>query len=423
MTRSTGPLIPLAFIENSFGLGGSTMSLCTLVKRLDRTRYSPHVIVARPEQEAYLRARLDPAIPIHRISSRAGFKVSDWARRRPTLTRIAALMDLAVIALPYALALGRYLRRHRIRLVHHNNGFEVAAVPLCRALGIPLVAYQRGNEWHSPLVRRLAPLATHYVANSEATRENLLTLGISERRITVIYPPVELDDFDEACTPRGPVPSREQYGVPPNALCFGILGQLQGWKGQKVFLEAAARVLAARPDARAWVIGSAPAGGEAYAEELYELARRLGIADRVIFTGFVADVPGYLQLLDVVVHASTYPEPFGRVIVEAMLAGRAVVASDAGGPREIIVPGRTGLLVKPRDATALSAAILRLADDAAFRAELARAAVGEARRRFSATQHARQVEEIYRRTLSGRSDTTGEQEPKLAAPSHGGGHP
>jgi glycosyltransferase involved in cell wall biosynthesis len=422
MTPTAPSPVPIVLIEASFGLSGSTISLCTLVKRLDRTRYAPHVIVARAEQETYLRDRLDPTIPIVRISPPQGFKRASWALRGKSLGRVAALLDLGAVTLPYALALRRYLRRQGIRLVHHNNGFDEAAVLVCRALRIPLVAYQRGREWRSWTVRRLARLATRYVANSEATREDLLMLGIAERNITVVCPPVELDDFDEARGPRGPAPRRATYGVPSDASCFGIVGQLQEWKGQKVFLQAAAKVLAVRPDAWAWVIGSAPAGGEAYAQELHTLARTLGIADRVVFTGFVADVPGYLRLLDVVVHASTYPEPFGRVIVEAMLSGRPVVASDAGGPREIIVPGRTGLLATPGDAASLSTAIHRLLDDPGLRAELAHAAAGDARQRFSAAQHARRIEEIYRCAISGDADGASEQEPGHAAPSHDGGH-
>jgi glycosyltransferase involved in cell wall biosynthesis len=394
--------VPVALIENSIGLSGSTLSLGTLVKRLDRSRFAPHVVVARPEQEAYLRARLDPAIPIARIAPRRGLKASRWARRgRRVLPRLAALLDLAFVSLPYAAALRRFMRRHGIRLVHHNNGFDVAALLLCRVMGLPVVAYQRGNEWHSWLVRRLAPLASRYVANSEATRDDLLALGIARERISVVYPPVDLADFgDAAGAAPGRALSRAAYGVPADAPCFGIVGQLQEWKGQKVFLRAARRVLDARPEARAWVIGDTPAGEEAYGAELRELARTLGITDRVVFTGFVADVPGALRLLDVFVHASVYPEPFGRVIVEAMLVGRPVVAADAGGPREIIEPGRTGLLVPPGDDAGVSAAILRLLADREFAANVAEAGRLEARRRFSAEEHARIVQSIYDSVLA-----------------------
>ena len=399
--------VPLALVEASIGLAGSTMSLCTLVKRIDRERFAPHVIVARPEQEAYLRARLDPAIPIVRIAPRKGIKDGAWAGRGRLLRRLAALADLAWVTLPYALALRRVFRHRGIRLVHHNNGFDVATVLICWLLGLPLVAYQRGKEWHSALVRRLAPLASRYVANSEATREDLLALGITPDRVSVIYPPVDLGDFGG---PAGDELPEKPDGVPH----FGIVGQLQEWKGQTVFLRAARRVLERRPTARAVVIGDAPHGGEAYAEELRSLARSLGIADRVVFTGFVQDVPNALRQLDVVVHASIYPEPFGRVIVEAMLVGRPVVATDAGGPREIIESGRTGFLVPPRDDAAMAEIIDRLLDDTRLAADIVEAARREATRRFSADEHARMVQSIYDSVLAAAGVPAQEPSPSAA---------
>lgn len=426
---SAGRPVMVALVEASIGLSGSTLSLCTLVKRLDLTRFAPRIVVSRADQEAYARSRLGGAIPISRIAPRRGLKVTRWARRGGLMARVAAVLDLFLVTLPYALALRRFIRRHGIELVHHNNGFDVATVVLCRLLGIPLIAYQRGSEWNSWLVRRLAPLVTRYIANSEATRRDLLALGISGDQISVVFPPVDLADFapesgaSGASAPAAPAPERAAFGVGSAALCFGIVGQLQEWKGQKVFLRAARHVIEARPDARAWVIGSAPAGGEAYAHELRALAHELGIADRLVFTGFVTDVPGFIRLLDVVVHASTHPEPFGRVIVEAMLAGRPVVASDAGGPREIIVPERTGLLVPPGDHRAMSRAILRLLEDDALRARMADAARSEALRRFSAEQHARRVEEIYDATLGRGSSAVADGRSGVPAPSSRGGRP
>jgi glycosyltransferase involved in cell wall biosynthesis len=414
--------IRLALIENSIGVSGSTLSLTTLVKRLDRRRFAPHVVVARPEQEAYLRARIDPAIPITRIGQRASVKTAGWAQRGRLLPRVAALLDLLLVTLPYALALRRFLRRNRIQLVHQNNGFDIAAVPLCRLMGLPLVAYQRGNEWHSRLVRRLAPLASCYVANSRATRDDLVALGVPPELITVVYPPVDLQDFEPADP--APPPNRAGHGVPADAPCFGILGKLQGWKGQTVFLRAARRVLDTHPEARAWIVGDAPAGEEAFAAELRALAQSLGIADRVVFTGFVADVPGVIRLLDVVVHASVGREPFGRVIVEAMMMGRPVVAADSGGPREIIEDGRTGLLVPRGDDAALAAAICRLLGDRALAGAMGEAGRSEATRRFSAAEHALAVESVYDRVLSmgAHPRSTERDQPSPSRASHEGGH-
>ena len=390
-----GPL-PVALVESSIGLSGSTVSLCALVKRLDRGRFEPHVVVSRPEQEDYVRNQLGPGASVTRIALRRGLKAAG-GRGWP---RLAALADLLGVTLPYALALGRFLRARRIRLIHQNNGFDLATVLLSRLTGVPLVAYQRGNEWDSRLVRRLAPLAARYIANSDTTRANLLGLGVPAERVSVVYPPIDLGAFAARRPAAAPGPRcRAAWGVPATAPCFGIVGQLQEWKGQKVFLRAARRVLEALPEARAWIVGGTPAGGDVYGRELRDLARALGIEDRVIFTGFVCDVPGILVELDVVVHASIRPEPFGRVIAEALAMRRPVIASDAGGPREIIEHGRTGLLVSPGDDKALAEAVLLLLRDEQLAARMAEEGQREAVRRFSAEGHVRLVQDVYAQAL------------------------
>ena len=108
---------------------------------------------------------------------------------------------------------------------------------------------------------------------------------------------------------------------------------------------------------RGVIVGGALFGEEAYEEKLKELTRELGIADRVTFAGHLDDVPKVMAACDVVVHCSTAPEPFGLVIVEAMMVGTPVIASAAGGAREIVVHGETGLLTPPGDENTLASAI------------------------------------------------------------------
>jgi glycosyltransferase involved in cell wall biosynthesis len=387
--------VPVLFVEKSIGLSGSTISLCTLLKRLDRRLFEPHVVVSRPEQQAYLK-RLVPDVEVILLGPRR------WPRNGTTSQpvwrrRLRAIVDTAVATLPYAGALAQLARRRRIALIHQNNGFDEAAVLASRLLHVPLVAYQRGNEWDSRLVRLLAPRVTRYLANSEATRQSLLALGVSPDRVHVVYPPVVLSDFPAA---RERHVGRVWGSAGESGAGFGIVGQLQRWKGQHVFLQASQLVLGAVPDARAWVVGGAVEGHRAYAFELKRLAQSLGIADRVVFTGFVHDVPAVLALLDVVVHASIAPEPFGRVIVEAMAMGKAVVASDAGGPREIIDEGRTGLLVPPGDHERLAGAVIALLKDRGLAGRLGEAGC-RAASRFSPEEHARRIQDVYFEVLDG----------------------
>jgi glycosyltransferase involved in cell wall biosynthesis len=324
--------------------------------------------------------------------------------RRPKLRlmvrRLASLLDLFVVTIPYSWQLYQWAKHRKIKLIHQNNGFDLGSLFLSWMLRVPLVAYQRGDEWNSPVVRLLARCVRRFVANSVTTRASLRSLGIPSGRISVMYPPV---DFDTLRISPAPMVTRETFGVDSASPSFGILGMLLPWKGHGVFLNAAQRVFERIPDARAFIIGAAPHRTKEYEDELLALAKELGIADRVIFTGFRNDVPDMLRLLDVVVHASVNPEPFGRVIAEAMAMKRPVIASSAGGPTEILEDGRTGFLVAPGDDAALADRIVALLLDPGLAERIAEAGYQDARKRFSADVHAQRMQQIYEMVL-GKKD-------------------
>jgi glycosyltransferase involved in cell wall biosynthesis/GT2 family glycosyltransferase len=222
-------------------------------------------------------------------------------------------------------------------------------------------------------------LPTAIVANSHATSQTLP----GRREVTAVSAPVDTAALARLERPRRIGPLR-----------VVMLGRLASWKGQAVFLRAFAEAFPSGEE-EAVVAGSALFGEDTYAAELHDLAQELGIADRVTFTGFVDDIESLLAGVDVLVHASVIPEPFGRVIVEAMAAGVSVVASDAGGPAEIITDGVDGLLCPPGDVAAMARCLRELAGDESRRSRLSLAG----RRRaedFHPEVVARRVEAVFR---------------------------
>lgn len=407
--RLTAPApVPVLFIEHSIGVSGSTISLCTLLRRLERRRYDPCVVFSRAAQQEHLLGSGAPPTDSRVIVWRNGLKSTGIGRAfyrmalrraqplRMLLTGLLSVLDIVFVVAPYTLRLYRLARSRRIALVHHNNGVEPRSVLLARLLRVPLVVYQRGEEWHSRAARALARMVTLYMANSEATKRDLVALGVPPGRIRVIYPPVDLERFNPGVDARR---QREEFGVSADQPCFGIFGTLLEWKGHHVFLEAARRVMDEVPKARAFVIGEAPERGRAYREELDRLVDRLGIAERVIFAGFREDVPELMQLLRVVVHASVTPEPFGRVIAEAMAMAKPVVATSAGGPLEIVEDGATGYLVEADDPEGMARAIIRLLTDTPRADRFGRRGHETVVARFSAEAHARMVEQVYAEVL------------------------
>lgn len=399
------------FVENSIGLSGSTMSLCTLLNYLDPALFEAHIAVSQPEQAAYLHRHLRRPTDTTIIAPARSLKQSRFVsavrgqlgphRRRlhRLVLRWASLLDLAVVTLPYTWRLYQYARNHNVSLIHQNNGFELGSVILSRLLRIPLVAYQRGDEWNSRVVRWLARGVRHYIANSVTTRGNLTALNIPAAKVSVIYPPLDLDALQVT---RPAAATRASFGFDASHRTFGVLGMLLPWKGHTVFLAAAKRVFEKVPNARALIIGAAPGNRKEYEDELRSKAQHLGIAARVTFTGFRDDVPDMLQVLEVVAHTSVSPEPFGRVIAEAMAMRRPVVATCAGGPTEIIEDGCTGFLVPPNDADALADRVIALLEDRDLAERIAEAGCSEVRRRFDAQAHAKLVEQVYARVLRPR---------------------
>jgi glycosyltransferase involved in cell wall biosynthesis len=223
------------------------------------------------------------------------------------------------------------------------------------------------------------------IANSYATLE---TFGATRpgRRAVVIPDPFR----------RG----RPAIPMPDGPLRTGVVGRLAEWKGQHIALDAFARAFPGGQQ-RFAVIGTALFGEQSYADGLVAQAARLGIADRVDFRGFRDDVEGEMDGLHAVVHASVVPEPFGQVVVEAMAAARAVVATSVGGPAEVVDHESTGLLYPAGDVDALAAHLRRLDAEPELRERLGTAAIVRAAD-FDPGIIGPAVHDVYRSVLNAR---------------------
>jgi glycosyltransferase involved in cell wall biosynthesis len=182
----------------------------------------------------------------------------------------------------------------------------------------------------------------------------------------------------------------------------GLIGTFASWKGHTTFLDAIARLPSALC-VRGYVIGGPLYQTDASQHTLEALQRhaeQAGVRDRVGFTGFVARPEEAIRALDIVVHASTAPEPFGLVIAEAMACGRAVIASAIGGARELFTSGLDALGHVPGSAESLAARIAELAADPDMRARIGRAGRETAERRFDRTRLAFDLMPVYEQALA-----------------------
>ncbi|WP_114835788.1 glycosyltransferase family 4 protein [Agrobacterium tumefaciens] len=221
--------------------------------------------------------------------------------------------------------------------------------------------------------------------NSEETGRAFIEAGGEANKVRIVY-----NGFDPARAkvyePGKAARLRAELGLGPQPL-VGLFGRLSEWKGQHVFLEA----IAAMEGVQAVIVGGALFGQEAYEAGIREQASSLGLDGRVRFLGFRSDVPELMAAMDAVAHTSIVAEPFGRVVVEAMMCGRPVVATRGGGVTEIIRDGETGLLVPPGEPSALAAALGRVLSDPALAERLAQKGREDVSQRFSLEETCRSV--------------------------------
>ncbi|CAB3768507.1 glycosyltransferase family 4 protein [Paraburkholderia solisilvae] len=242
----------------------------------------------------------------------------------------------------------------------------------------------------------------HVIANSAASARAFVQLtNFADDKVEVVFNGIASAPFDALRdTPRGSL--RSQLNLPRDAFLVGSFSRLARWKGQHVLLEAMLRGDARlNPPMHAVLVGSALFGEDAYEAELRAFVAQHGLGERVHFLGFQHDIAACMCAMDVVAHTSITPEPFGRVIVEGMLAGRPVVAARAGGVTEILQHGENGMLCKPGDARALADTLAALRADPALRDRLVTRGYQTATGTFGAAAYVAGVERILQRVAAG----------------------
>lgn len=311
--------------------------------------------------------------PLNSALERQGLRVitSRWGgglrsiRRNSSLWGIAPLLGrLGAIACEIAAS----ARRHDVMYANSQKAFLLAA--------IASVAARRPLVWHlhdiidrvhfGTAQRRLQVAlanrrAAKVIVPSEATGNAFLSAGGRPDLIELIPNGIELK---RETLSRAEL--RAGLNLPGGKL-VGVFSRLAPWKGQHVVLQALTKL----PDVQCILAGDALFGEKAYADSLRQLAADIGVAERVHFLGHRSDVPRLMQAVDAIIHPSVLPEPFGRTLVEAMLAGAPVIATDTGAASDILAGGAAGALIPPDDPDALAAAVARvLAEPAAYAAQL-----------------------------------------------------
>jgi len=338
------------------------------------------------------------------VASAAGDGVNDLAKAGVEHVAMPLETKNPLAMRRNARRLAALIEERGVDLVHARSRAPAwSAAWAARATGRPFVTTFHGTYGHRGWLKRrynavmtrgdrVIAISDHIAAHIEQV------YGVGGERVRVIHRGVDPNLFDPAkvSAPRM-VRMANLWRLQEAAPVVMMPGRLTRWKGQLVLIEALARLN--RPDVRCLIIGDAQ-GRDGYVRELRKLIAKYGLTANVQLIDHCHDMPAAYMHADVVVSASTDPEAFGRVMIEAQAMGRPVVASDHGGARETVVPGVTGWLVPPGDAQALADRIEEaLALSPMTRAAMARAASEHVRARFSTALMCSRTVALYREVL------------------------
>jgi len=397
----------VAFLSVSAGFGGSESALWQLVRGIRRLAPATECVVIVPS-DGTLSERVREAGGTVRVVPMpdALRAFGEWSLRGASAARRSAALLTAVSAVgPYQRVLEAALDDIDPDVIH-TNGFKM------HVLGSRAAPRGTAVVWHlhefvspRPLSRRLlrhhASHAAAIVANSDSVAADARHALGDAARVMRVYNAVDLEEFSPCGVAADLDALSGLAAAAPGTIRVGLVATFARWKGHETFLRALCAVTA---PVRAYIVGGPmydTAGSQYAIDELRAIAASLGLADRVGFTGFVARPAAVMRALDIVVHASTDPEPFGLAIAEGLACGRPVIVSGGGGAAELIEDGRDALSVAPGDSAALAAAINRLASDASIRERLGAAGRATAVRRFDPDAFTRAFLDVYQRVAPG----------------------
>lgn len=308
------------------------------------------------------------------------------------------LAPRAELDLAAAWRLARVIKQLRPDIVHAHDPHGVAMAALALSMSTdrrkPRLVAARRVDFHlgrNALSRWKYRQVDRFICASEAIRQILLRDGMAATRAVTVHEGIDLGRSEAA--PAAAL--HQELWLPHEAPIVGNVAALVPHKGQRYLVDAAAEVVRQQPDARFLIVGRGELG-DALARQI----KHHRLEKHVLLTGFREDVLSLHKAFDIFVMSSA-TEGLGTSLLDAMAAGKPVVASDTGGIPEVVVDGETGILVPPRDHAAMAAAIVRLLADPALRAEMGAAGQARVRRRFTVERMVAETLTVYERVIRG----------------------
>ena len=390
--------------ESGSGYGGTAKYLASLLPLIDKNRFSAEVV-------SYGKG------PFIQQIAREGWKVDyhpgwrfPWGesvgqstagkKKKGIKEYLSYFVGGSIQMIVMVPMIVGWLKTHKIQLVHLNNDL-LSHLPLllaARLSGCRTLCHFHGWRSFTRTEQLFAHCADEFVAISEAGAEFFSREQQSRKMIPIpngLSVNGKLDDLAEKR-----IHERRRLGINDQTKVISMIGRLVPWKGQEIFIQALGEVIQSNHDVMGIILGHDPTPKQEYLNKLKNMIKELSVETRVQILPWQEDVWSIYAASDAVVHASTEPEPFGLVILEAMFAAKPVIATKGGGVTDLVIHGETGCLVEPGSSRELAEAIKLVVTDPHQVKRLAEAGEQRAKTYFTMERNASKVQELYEQLLN-----------------------
>jgi glycosyltransferase involved in cell wall biosynthesis len=383
-------------------VGGSFYSLLFLTSGLNRERYEPvvafhqtHSLLPEYNKASVKTIIIPPYKPVKFISN------NKTLYRFNLLFRIfQKVINLLGYLLVSSFKKRRFLINNEIDLLHlnnsilRNNDWMIAAY----LAGIPCITHERGINCYYPFIPRfLATKLDAIISISKSVTETLKRNKVKNNNIVTIHNGIDPEEVRSKISERNIL---SKLGLSSNDNIIGVLGNIREWKGQEVAIRAMRIIVDKFPKTVCLLIGDTAKEDFHYQDKLQSIIKDSGLESNIIFTGYIKNVSDYLNVLKIVLHTSIKPEPFGRVLIEAMSLSKPLIAANDGAIPEIIEHEKSGLTFTPGDHKNLAELVIKLLQNKQYAESLGKGGYKRLLDKFHINVNIQKTQLLYDKILS-----------------------
>lgn len=381
----------ILFLHTGSEMYGADKVMLDLIKNLDKTKYSPYVIL--PEDGML-------ADKLRNISVKIDIVPYPVLRRK--YFNVSGILKYIVMYFKYSKQLVKLAKKEQIDIIHNNTSAVLEGCYVSKILNIPLVWVVHEIIINPKLIfniicKIIAHYSTETIVVSNAVKNHLLSSGyFKKNKIKVIHNGVDSSIFNPNTNCNY---LYSEWNIPNTAKVIGMIGRVNSWKGQEDFLIATNKVLEKNKNTYVIIVGGVFAGEERYKNILLQNISNSPFKSRIIYSDYRNDTEAIHKLFDIFVLPSINPDPLPTVVLEAMATGKPIVGYAHGGVCEMVKNGVNGLLVEPRNPDLLANAINKLLQNKKLCKQMGKKSLERFNNNFSMTRYVNNYSKEYAKII------------------------